>query len=313
MKSTKILNLIKEPIVQFFMLGVLLFGLDHLLVLNREDPRTVLVDDRQLFEFIEIFEDGQGRSPSGREINNMVIAWAQNEILYREAQRMGLDRGDDMIRNRLILKIRNVLFNNVVLDYPSEAELEQFFEFNQAAYHIAERYDLELIVLPANIGLELARELQQRALADEMPDAIPGNKIQYQNRNLDNLVAMFGLQQSARLLANEADAINWSLISNEQGHHLVRITAKHAPVRPTLDSVRSRVIRDWERYSGDLQIANQTYNIARQYRVHLDLSDAFLDQMDSDLPKNPFDQSSISNDTALGAQNISTGTLVDGR
>jgi hypothetical protein len=313
MKSTKILNLIKEPIVQFFMLGVLLFGLDHLLVLNREDPRTVLVDDRQLSEFIEIFEDGQGRSPSGREINNMVIAWAQNEILYREARRMGLDRGDDMIRNRLILKIRNVLFNNVVLDYPSEAELEQFFEFNQAAYHIAERYDLELIVLPANIGLELARELQQRALADEMPDAIPGNKIQYQNRNLDNLVAMFGLQQSARLLANEADAINWSLISNEQGHHLVRITAKHAPVSPTLDSVRSRVIRDWERYSGDLQIANQTYNIARQYRVHLDLSDAFLDQMDSDLPKNPFDESSVSNDTSLGAQNTSTGTLVDGR
>lgn len=313
MKSSKILNLIKEPIVQFIMLGVLLFGLDHLLVLNREDPRTVLVDDRQLREFIEIFEDGQARSPSGREINNMVIAWAQNEILYREARRMGLDRGDDMIRNRLILKIRNVLFNNVVLDYPSEAELEQFFEFNQAAYHIAERYDLELIVLPANLELELARELQQRALADEMPDAIPGNRIRYQNRNLDNLVAMFGLQQSARLLANEADAINWSLISNEQGHHLVRITAKHAPVWPTLDSVRSRVIRDWERYSGDLQIANQTYNIARQYRVHLDLSDAFLDQMDSDLPKNPFDESSVSNDTALGAQNTSTGTLVDGR
>ncbi len=89
MKPNKLVNFLKEPLVQFTFLGALLFFVDHMLLIDREDPKNVLVDDEQIEQFIRIFEEGQGRSPSGSEINNMVIAWSQNEILYREARAIG--------------------------------------------------------------------------------------------------------------------------------------------------------------------------------------------------------------------------------
>jgi len=290
MKLETLTNLIKEPIVQFAFLGMLLFVIDHLLVINRDDPRNVLIDDRQIEQFIDIFEEGQGRSPTGGEINNMVIAWAQNEILYREARRMGLDRGDDMIRNRLILKQRNVLFNNVVLDQPSEEQLQQFFQFNKAAYLTPARYDLEMIALPGDYAPADAQALMATAKEEGVPENHPGNRYRYQNRGENNVIAMFGRQGSATILSSEPGDRSWSLISNEQGHHLVRVTARHEAVVPSLDSVRSRVIRDWERYSGDVQISDQTYNIARQYQVRLDVSDTYREKMESQLPRNPFQE-----------------------
>lgn len=275
--------------MQFIVLGALLFGLDHLLLVNRDDPRNLMIDDRQIEEFIDIFEDGQGRPPSGREINNMVIAWAQNEILYREARSMGLDRGDDMIRNRLLLKIRNVMFNNVVIDQPGEEELQQFFDFNKVTYRTPARFDLEMIVLPEEFDLADARQLHEQSGHAEASNTWPGTRFRYQNRDEPNLVSLFGQQDAANLMSVASDDKRWSLISNPQGHHLVRITGRHEAVAPSFSSVRSRVIQDWERYAGDSQIADQTYSIARQYRVHLDLSDAYLEKLEDDLPANPFE------------------------
>lgn len=312
MITKRLTTVFKEPIVQFTLLGVLLFGLDHFLVVNRDDPNNVIIDDRQLEQLIDIFEEGQGRSPSGREINNMVIAWAQNEILYREARSMGLDRGDDMIRNRLILKIRNVLFNNVIIDHPSEEQLQQFFEFNQAAYQTPERYDLEMIALPAHYGLSDARELQKRALNDGMPDSYLVNRYRYQNRGESNLAAMFGSRESAALLSAGSKGDSWTLITNEQGHHLARITARHKAIVPSLNSVRSRVIQDWERYAGDRQVSDQTYSIARQYQVHLELSDTHLESMERDLPENPFDGAAAASGATNSRQTTNSESAVDG-
>ncbi len=311
MKFDTLKNLIKEPIVQFAFLGMLLFAIDHALLINRDDPRNVLIDDRQIEQFIEIFEQGQGRPPSGREINNMVIAWAQNEILYREARRMGLDRGDDMIRNRLILKQRNVLFNNVVLDHPTENQLQQFFEFNHAAYHTPARYDLEMVVLPGHYDLTDARALMETAKVKGLPETHPGNRYRYQNRIEDNVIAMFGKQGSEAILSSEPGGGSWSLISNEQGHHLVRITARHGAVVPSLASVRSRVIQDWERYSGDAQIADQTYNLARHYQVRLDVSDVYREKMERNLPRNPFQQAPAVTDDRQGASPVRSGLQAD--
>jgi len=290
MKYRRLASFLKEPIVQFTILGALLFGMDHYLLLDREDPRNVLIDDNQIREFIDIFEDGQGRPPSGREINNMLIAWAQNEILYREARRMGLDRGDEMIRNRLILKLHNVIFSNVVIENPGEEQLEQFFEINKAAYYIPERYDIEMIALPGDHSLSDARRLQHLASHEYPGDGI---RYRYDNRSADNLAALFGAGESAALLSADQQNGSWSLISNERGHHLVRVTAKRDPVAPAMDNIRSRLIQDWERFAADQQIAEQTHGIARQYQVHLDISDTYLDMMDSDLPRNPFTDSLV--------------------
>lgn len=329
MKFPNLLNLLKEPLVQFTLLGALIFGIDHIMVVNRDDPKNILIGDSQIKELIDIFEEGQGRSPSGLEINNMVIVWAQNEILYREARRMGLDRGDDMIRNRLILKIRNVLFNNVVVNDPTEAQLQAFFEFNKAAYYIPERYDIEMIALPTDYDLVSAQAVLERAVSEGIPDAYLANRYEYKNRPQNNLVEMFGVQESNTLLASmsnekpnekpneelteKPNANRWVLISPGQRHHLVRITAKREAVEPALDSVRSQVTQDYDRYSGDTQISDQTFHIAQQYRVHLDVSDNYLKKMENELPRNLFQDAPAVNGKLGNDNRVGSDLAVDER
>lgn len=313
MKFSNLTKILKEPIVQFTLLGALIFGIDHMLVVNRDDPKNIVIDDNQIKQLVQIFEEGQGRTPSGREINNMVIAWSQNEILYREAKRMGLDRGDDMIRNRLVLKIRNVLFNNVAISNPEEAQLQEFFEITKANYSIPERYDIEMIALPADYDQEAAQAVLDSSLSEGVPEAYLGSRYEYLNRREENLVEMFGAKDSATILSEEENDSGWMLISPQQRHHLVRIIATHEAVEPSLKSVRSRVLQDYERYAADLQISEQTHSIARQYRVHLDVSDDYLDKMENDLPRNPFeDTPEVSVKPETGGKLLSDMT-VDGR
>src|SRR5690606_24889500 len=124
---------------------------------------------------------------------------------------------------------------------------------------------------------------------------------------------MFGVEDSAIILAEEKNDSEWSLISPQQRHHLVRIISKHEAVEPSLKSVRSRVLQDYERYTADLQISEQTHSIARQYRVHLDVSDDYLEKMENDLPRNPFEGApEVSVKPETGGQLLSEMT-VDGR
>lgn len=312
MKFRKLGQIFKEPIVQFTLLGALIFGMDRALVVNRDDPNNILIDDDQIQQLVEIFQEGQGREPSGREINNMVIVWAQNEILYREARKMGLDRGDDMIRNRLILKIRNVLFNNVVITDPSDAQLQEFFEFNKAAYFIPERYDIELIALPDSYDRAAAQAVLSRALNEDMPDSYLSNRYEYKSRQHDHLVQMLG-EQASQTLLSESNSKSWTLISLNQRHHLVRVTARHDAVEPPLASVRDRVAQDYERYIGDTQISDQTYHIARQYRVHLEVSDRYLEKMENQLPRNVFEEAQSVGGNRDTLKNMRSEVVLDER
>lgn len=107
-----LVNTFKQPLIQFLLLGALIFAIDRAVIGNEEDLRSILIDDAKYAEIAGIFQDNQDRTPNAQEMSALTIKWAQNEVLYREARMMGLDKGDEMIRQRLILKLRNVLFNH---------------------------------------------------------------------------------------------------------------------------------------------------------------------------------------------------------
>lgn len=94
---------------------------------------------------------------------------------------------------------------------------------------------------------------------------------------------------------------------------MVRVVSKHAAVEPTLKSVRARVLQDYERYAADLQISGQTHSIARQYRVHLDVSDDYLEKMESDVPRNPFEDPQKFSVKADASRKLVSELTSDGR
>ncbi len=71
--------------------------------------RVVTVTEEQLGAIRERWAAQWGRPPTGRELEGLIDEAVREEILYREARRRGLDRGDAIIRRRLAQKMTFLL------------------------------------------------------------------------------------------------------------------------------------------------------------------------------------------------------------
>lgn len=278
-------NLLREPLIQFLLLGAVIFAADQWVTRQQEDPRHIIVDDARYQELEQIFVEGQGREPSPSEMKNMIIKWAENEVLYREALSMGLENGDDMIRNRIILKLRNILFNNAVAENPTSGELEEFFQFNRERYDAPEQFDIEQFIVNDLDSLDAAKALaEQLNSGTELPEQYRNNLRSYQQRPASNLTALFGNEVQVALTSAGED--QW--IAMEQSGHfrLARIAQKHPPQAVALDDVKAAVTRDWKKFRYDIQLADQTRAIADRYSIEMSLSPQLEEKMHLSISKN---------------------------
>lgn len=262
---------LREPLLQFLLMGILIFSANAWLEARRDNPRKIVIDDTQFEQLIDVFQEGQGRAPTANEMSNMVVKWTQNEIMYREGLQLQLDQGDDMIRNRLVLKMHNILFNKATPMEPSESDLKLFFETNRVRYDKPSHYDFEQIFIAENIAEAQLQELLKKLTAGDLPDEYRASYMNYRHRPLSNMTAMFGTQGSTLLSTSRLG--EWQTVKSHRGVHFARVTYAYPSQPADFENVKSHVARDWRKYQNDLQLARQTVEIAGRYHISLELSD----------------------------------------
>ena len=72
-----------------------------------KDDKVITVSKAMRQSFIDNFDEDKERVPSDAELEKMIESWVASEILYREGKSLGVDRGDDMIRDRVAFKLSN--------------------------------------------------------------------------------------------------------------------------------------------------------------------------------------------------------------
>ena len=103
---TRMLNLLKEPLVHFLLLGLLLFGLQYYFGNQRmEDDELIVINDDQLMQLKNNWITKWGRPPTAQELDGLVEDLIREEIFYREAERIGLGKNDIIVRRRLVQKL----------------------------------------------------------------------------------------------------------------------------------------------------------------------------------------------------------------
>src|SRR4051812_28088231 len=93
---------LREPLLHFAILGGVLFGVDHVLASRAGDPRTIVIGAEVDRHAIDVFRTARGHAPNAQELYALRRVWLDNEVLYREGLALGLDRGDNSIRERII-------------------------------------------------------------------------------------------------------------------------------------------------------------------------------------------------------------------
>ncbi len=99
------------------------------------------------------------RPPTAQELEGLIEDHIKEEILYREAIAMGLDRDDTIIRRRLRQKMEFLAEDIAAQDEPAEEELELFLEQN------ADRFRIDATVSFTHVYLNRDRR-GERALDD---------------------------------------------------------------------------------------------------------------------------------------------------
>jgi hypothetical protein len=125
----------REPLAHFIALGAIIFVASRVVADVRSDALDRIVVDRALEERIVRLQSVQtGVEPRGPELASLVDRYVDDEVLYREALRLGLDQGDEIIRRRLIQKIEFLQEDSAPQNAPSEAELRAYYESHRAQF-----------------------------------------------------------------------------------------------------------------------------------------------------------------------------------
>ena len=235
-------NLLREPLLHFLLLGGLLFAIDHFINGRVDDPRTIVVDAAVDNQARQVFKAARGREPNEDELYALRRVWLDNEVLYREGLALGVDKGDNMIRERVIFKALSVVNAGLKLPPVDNRILREWFEKNRAKYDEPARYDFQEALL-AGERSEAAMRSFAAALNAGTPGDVEASLRVFKGRPHENLVLSYGPEFAKAL--EESPPGEWRVLPNGDGWRLMRLEAITPPKPADFESLRGVVLQDW--------------------------------------------------------------------
>ena len=244
-----------EPLVHFLIAGALLFGLYRLAAGPEADPRPdrIVVGAEQVAVLAETFRRTWLRPPTSEEIERLVQDHIDEEVLYREALALGLDRDDLVVRRRLRQKMEFLHLDLLEEAAPGEEELAAFLERHPERFREPPRRDFRQVYVQRSgddaSDRQRARALLGQLLEDPGAEALGDSTLlpeAMRGADAQQVASSFGDDFAAALFALPADSRGrWQgPLASAFGFHLVRIDA-YAPGRlPPLALVRGEVERE---------------------------------------------------------------------
>jgi len=140
-------KIINEPLIHFFVLGALLFGLYSLVNKNNTDAEDIIVDNADVEHMVELWRLQWQRPPSAEELQGLITKYIDQEVMYREALRLNLDHNDEIVKRRLAQKMEFLGNDLSSLVAPANDEnLKSYFEKHKEDYATDYNYTFHQIV-----------------------------------------------------------------------------------------------------------------------------------------------------------------------
>jgi parvulin-like peptidyl-prolyl isomerase len=161
-------RLLREPLIHFLLIGALLFGLYGLA--PSAGPATaaskqIRLSQGEIAQLTLLFQSQWRRPPTPQELERLVENKVQQEILYREALAMGLDKDDEIVKRRMAQKMQFLAEDVAAAREPTTAELKAWFEQHSARFAQPPRLSFRHLYFSTDRRGERARDDAQQALA----------------------------------------------------------------------------------------------------------------------------------------------------
>ncbi len=244
-------RLLREPLFHFLAIGGLIFLLYAAVAEPSPGPTdTIVVGPERIERLATGFQAVWRRPPTDDELRALIDDFVREEIYYREALALGLDRNDTVVRRRLRQKMEFLTDSGADLIEPAAGELEAYLAANEQTFRRGPRLAFEQIFLGETPGPESITgslsALQSDPATD--PSALGERTLLPARLGLSppNAVdGVFGKGFFERLAELPPGAWTEPVVS-AYGVHLVRILDAQPARTPPLEEVRDAVLRDWK-------------------------------------------------------------------
>jgi len=254
-----------EPLLHFVVAGVVLFGAYRVLAPAPEEASTdqqkiaLTKDDvRQL----AVTWLAQGRPPpTPDEMRSLMDQKVTEEILFREAVSLGLDRDDEIIKRRLAQKMDFLAADLATLDEPSNAQLKEWYAKRSDRFAVAPHLSFRHLYFSFDKRGEAAREVAEAAMpsisgkpADSLEAASVADPFMFRNyygdATPDQMAKEFGPDFAKALFTLKPGS--WQgPIQSGYGWHLIWVDSIEPGRVPAFEEIAPAVKSAWldERYS----------------------------------------------------------------
>ena len=133
---------IREPLLHFVVIGAVLFAVTAVRE-QRRSTSEIRITAGEVEQLAKFWETQAQRQPTAEELQVLIDERIDEEVLAREAVRLGLDRDDVIVRRRLAQKMAFVSDDLAAIAEPSEAELREYFAAHRDSYTAPDLYALD--------------------------------------------------------------------------------------------------------------------------------------------------------------------------
>ena len=162
-------RLLREPLVHFLLIGAVLFGLYGLAPPRHPTAvapsKEIRLSAGEIAQLTHLFQSQWRRLPTPQELQRMVENKVEQEVLYREALAMGLDKDDEIVKRRMAQKMQFLAEDAAAAREPTTTELKTWFDSNSAKFAQPPRLSFRHLYFSPDRRGARARDDAQQALA----------------------------------------------------------------------------------------------------------------------------------------------------
>ena len=251
-------HLIREPLVHFLLIGAALFVIYSFTQSGRPataSSKEIRLSHDEIRQLTLLYQSQWRRLPTPQELGMLVENKVQQEILYREALAMGLDKDDEIVKRRMAQKMQFLAEDVAAAREPTTTELRSWFENNSAKFAQPPRLSFRHLYFSPDRRGERARDDAQQTLAQlagQPVDAMIASSLAdafmfqdyYRDRAPDYLAKEFG-PQFALAVAKLAPGSWQGPIESGFGWHLVFVDTAIPGRVPAFEEVEADVRTAW--------------------------------------------------------------------
>lgn len=254
-------RLLTEPTIHFLLIGALLFVAHRLL---RGDAHTVIVSAGTKSALQRRFRDQTGHAPNAAEFATLLRDWKREEVLYREALRLELDRDDATIRSTLADRMRARAIAEFPTREPTDAELQAWLAAHRQVYETPQRYEYEFVKFAKsepNVREQL--DSYDQALRAGKNPSTASHPISGGNLTAEELQEHFGAELTQKIRALSGS--DWQRFETTEALFLARLLHVEGGL-PSFDALRRQLIADWSLAQLQTALEGAEDRIVARYR-----------------------------------------------